>query len=282
MSSDWFGLAVGLAAGFALGALSWWALRPVFTHELLSRRNFRDRPIPVAGGLAPIVAVLAAGVLWVVADSIRGLAVDRSAVLAVGLAVIGFGLLGLVDDTLGSGRERGFRGHVAGLLRGRLSAGGLKLVGGGALAMVLARVAGSEPWTSLLVDAVLIALAANLFNLLDLAPGRALKVGAVTFAVLVVAVGAPPPLQPPAVAIGAAMALLWPDLRERVMLGDTGANPLGAVLGLAVVLTASPTARLIVLIGLVVLNGASEVVSFSRVIDRVTPLRMLDRLGRLP
>jgi hypothetical protein len=33
---------------------------------------------------------------------------------------------------------------------------------------------------------------------------------------------------------------------------------------------------------LVALNVASELVSFSRVIDRAPPLRILDRLGTLP
>ena len=282
MAGDWPTLGIALVIGIAFGAISWVALRPVFDHDALGRRNFRDRQIPVAGGLAVIVGVLAAGALWVVTDESLGTGIDPSAALAVGLAVLGFGLLGFVDDTLGSGRERGFRGHVSALARGRLSAGGLKLVGGGAVALIVASVAGSEPWAALLTDAVLIALAANFFNLLDLAPGRALKVGAATFAVVALAASGAAVLQAPAVAVGAAMALLWPDLREQVMLGDTGANPLGAVLGLALVLTTPPMVRLVVVIVLLALNAASEIVSFSRVIDRVPPLRMLDRLGRLP
>jgi UDP-N-acetylmuramyl pentapeptide phosphotransferase/UDP-N-acetylglucosamine-1-phosphate transferase len=64
------------------------------------------------------------------------------------------------------------------------------------------------------------------------------------------------------------------------MLGDAGANVLGGVLGLAVVLECSRTTRNIVLVVLIALNLASELVSFSRVIDRVPPLRWLDRLGR--
>ena len=66
------------------------------------------------------------------------------------------------------------------------------------------------------------------------------------------------------------------------MLGDTGANLLGAVLGLAVVLETSRPVRTVVLIALVVLNLASERVSFSSVIDRTPGLRQLDRLGRRP
>ena len=64
------------------------------------------------------------------------------------------------------------------------------------------------------------------------------------------------------------------------MLGDAGANPLGALCGLAA-LAAAPAAgaRWIILIVLLALNLVSEVVSFTAVIDRVAPLRWLDRLG---
>jgi hypothetical protein len=123
-----------------------------------------------------------------------------------------------------------------------------------------------------LLDGAVVAGAANLLNLFDLRPGRALKVGLLG----AVAVGAPGPA-------GAAAALLPADLRERVMLGDAGANALGALLGLAAVHRwTSRTARLGVLAGLTAVTGASEVVSFTSVIERTPPLRALDALGRRP
>ena len=48
------------------------------------------------------------------------------------------------------------------------------------------------------------------------------------------------------------------------------------------VLGTSETTRLIVMLALVALNVAAELVSFSRVIDRVPPLRAFDRAGRKP
>jgi UDP-N-acetylmuramyl pentapeptide phosphotransferase/UDP-N-acetylglucosamine-1-phosphate transferase len=81
---------------------------------------------------------------------------------------------------------------------------------------------------------------------------------------------------------GAVAALLLDDLRERLMLGDAGANPLGAALGLGVVLTTSATTRNVVLAVAVLLNVLGELVSFSRVIEAVPPLRAVDKLGRVP
>jgi UDP-N-acetylmuramyl pentapeptide phosphotransferase/UDP-N-acetylglucosamine-1-phosphate transferase len=73
--------------------------------------------------------------------------------------------------------------------------------------------------------------------------------------------------------------LAVPDLQEQAMLGDTGANVLGAAVGLAAVvaLDRGPTVALAVV--LLTLNVASEWVSFSAVIDRTGPLRWFDRLG---
>jgi hypothetical protein len=197
-------------------------------------------------------------------------------VLAVGLS-----LLGLVDDLAGDGDRRGFRGHLRSLAEGRLSTGGLKLLGGGAVAIVaVAAVRGDGGLGYLLTDAALVALAANLGNLFDRAPGRTIKVGVLGFLVLAAATRAVPSIAGMAVLVGGALAMLLDDLHERVMLGDTGANLLGGVVGLAVVTTGSPVTRLAVLAVLAILNGISEYVSFSRVIDGFPPLRLLDRAGR--
>src|SRR5262249_6984140 len=121
---------------------------------------------------------------------------------------------------------------------------------------------------------------ANLGNLFDRAPGRAGKVGLLVFAVLAIGTVAAPELSGVAVVVGAAAALLHDDIKERAMLGDTGANVLGGVLGLGVVLTCSQTTRLVTLAVVLALNVISERVSFSAVIDAVPPLRYADRAGR--
>jgi UDP-N-acetylmuramyl pentapeptide phosphotransferase/UDP-N-acetylglucosamine-1-phosphate transferase len=81
---------------------------------------------------------------------------------------------------------------------------------------------------------------------------------------------------------GAALGLLPADLGERAMLGDTGANALGALLGMATAATLPRPARLAALAAILALTAASEVVSFTRVIERTPALRWLDMLGRRP
>ena len=193
------------------------------------------------------------------------------------------GLLWLLDDLAGPGDIRCFSGHLRVLGRARLTAGGVKLVGGAAVALTAVAVGAGGGYGSvgrLLADAALVALSANLANLLDRAPGRALKVGTLSFVVLAVATLGASVLTGVAVVVGAAAALLVDDLHERLMLGDTGANVLGGVVGLGVVLACSASTRLVVLVVVAVLNLASEVVSFSRVIAAVPPLRALDQAGR--
>jgi UDP-N-acetylmuramyl pentapeptide phosphotransferase/UDP-N-acetylglucosamine-1-phosphate transferase len=278
---------VAFALGLGVGVLAWWSLGPTFDHPALARQNHRGATVATAGGL---VLVLTAVVLEGGARLLEVIAADNGAVpidpatriprLMVLVATLGLGALGLVDDLVGTGESGGFRGHLSALGRGRLTTGSLKLFGGAAVCLVAVSLAIVAAPGRFLADAALVALAANLGNLLDRAPGRVGKAALVLFAVLVVATGFDPTLAGTAVVIGAGAALLIPDLRERVMLGDAGANVVGAALGVGVVVSCGPGVRTVVLVVLVALNLISEVVSFSAVIDRVPPLRAADRLGR--
>jgi UDP-N-acetylmuramyl pentapeptide phosphotransferase/UDP-N-acetylglucosamine-1-phosphate transferase len=254
----------------------------ILASPALERRNYRNAPIPTAGGIYLVLTVLVIeagravlGALGVGEET--GLTQARSEVL---FAVFGFALLGLIDDLAAVGDDRGFRGHLGALRQGRVTTGLLKLLGGAAIAVVLVATPGFKDGRGLLVDAMLIALAANLGNLLDRAPGRTIKFGLVAYVPIAIVIGTAPIAIAVAPVMGAALGLLGDDLRERLMLGDTGANVIGAVLGLAVVLGASEGWRLVVMLALLALNVSAELVSFSQVIESVPPLRALDRLGR--
>ena len=276
-------LALAAVAGYLAARLLWTLLRPTFGQGALLRENFRGQLVPTAAGIVVALAVVVveagrvvAGAAGVGAEEVsRG----RAGVVVV---VVGMALLGLLDDLAGGGDARGFRGHLGALAHGRLTTGGTKLFGGMAVALLATAVVSgpdASP-TRLVADAALVALAANLANLLDRRPGRSAKAGLACFTALAASTVATGDLAPVAVVAGAAAALLPEDLRERLMLGDTGANALGGAVGLGVVLACGPTTRTVVLVVVLVLNLVSEAVSFGQVIDAVPPLRALDRWGR--
>jgi UDP-N-acetylmuramyl pentapeptide phosphotransferase/UDP-N-acetylglucosamine-1-phosphate transferase len=277
---------VSVVLAFAVGLLAVRFLllagREILASPTLQRMNYRDRPLPTAGGLFAVLAVLTveAGRATLGAFGVGEEPGTNAARPLVLFACLGFGLLGFLDDVLGTGEDRGFRGHLRALASGRVTTGVCKIIGGAAVAFVLASQDDFITGKRLLADAILIALAANLGNLLDRAPGRAIKVGLVAWIPIALAAGTGAVGVAIAPVLGAFAGLLGDDLRERLMLGDTGANVLGAVLGLACVLEIGRGARNVILVALVALTIAAEFVSFSRVIDRVGPLRAFDVLGR--
>ena len=115
-------------------------------------------------------------------------------------------------------------------------------------------------------------------NLLDLRPGRALKATTIAALPLIAAGGAG--AGSAAAAVGAALGSLPEDLAGRSMLGDTGANAAGALLGTALVQRSGLRGRLLALAVVSALTVASEKVSFTKVIESTPGLRELDALGR--
>jgi hypothetical protein len=238
--------------------------------------NRRGRPIPAVLGWAFTVGVavgLVLAVLW------GGLPTGPHGIEVVG----GLGLVaaaGFLDDLAGH-RARGFRGHLASLVRGRMTTGILKLVVGVAAGVTLAVVAGGSI-VRVVGSAVLIVVSINLWNALDVAPGRALKWGVAVLAAVLLATFDRPAAALAGAGLGAAVGVLPFDLGERGMLGDAGSNPLGLVagLGLAVVL---PTWGVIVAATAALgLQVAAETVTISRLIEATPPLRWVDGLGRKP
>ena len=258
------------------------------------RLNHRGRTVSLAAGpaAAAAVAVPLACVALRTGGRSAGAADAGPAVparvpaAAASLALV-TAAVGRYDDTVGARPEqrrlKGLRGHAGALRAGRVTAGAVKVLGIGSAATAASAAAGVRG-RRLVAASLLVAGGANLVNLFDLRPGRALKAVVLPGVVLAVA----PPAGAPAVALlagavsGAGAALLPGDLGERVMLGDAGANALGAVLGLAVALAPEPRLRAAALTGVLGLTAASEVVSFSRVIEATPPLAWADRLGRLP
>ncbi|MET9021411.1 hypothetical protein ABZV93_15615 [Actinopolymorpha sp. NPDC004070] len=237
-----------------------------------SRTNHRGEQVSLLLGPAAVAGTFAATM------AMPGLTPAER--LAVAAAVLGSGAVGAYDDLAGTPAAKGLRGHLGALRRGEVTSGAVKVAGIGVSGLVAAALLGraGRPrpgLATILADGALVAASANLVNLLDLRPGRALKVVVAPAPFLLTSAG--PVLAAP---VGVAAGLLADDLGENGMLGDCGANALGAGLGVAMAARLPRPARLMVLAGLAGLILASERVSFTAVIERHAPLRRLDEFGR--
>ena len=292
----WPLVAAAVAAGVCRVILSTVLRSP---SERLIRTNVEGRPVPAVLGWGILAGTVAASVLSAVWLQFDHREIDCIAPAGGGcplvlvqipwelawlpvLIVAGMFLAGLWDDLQGNERPRGFRGHLGAARGGALTGGVVKLVTGAVVGSMAIWALDGEVSLAprVLLAASTIALSANLINLFDRAPGRALKVFLLLSAPLffvdadwrLFAAGA----------IGAALAALPFDLSARGMLGDAGANPLGAMLGLGLVVTSEGEVWALsgIVVVLLVLNLASEKWSFSAIIDRTPWLARLDHLGR--
>ena len=286
MQAVWLVFAAGAAGSIGL----WVVGRPLFDPPRWRATNYRGAELAGVSGTV-VVLVGVAGI--VVLQLLDRADLHPTHGYATLVAVLGFGLLGLLDDLGNDTSGGGFTGHLTALREGRVTTGFAKLLGGAVVAMVATAMfesAGPATAGDLLdVDGVLsvvrggglIALGANLLNLFDRAPGRATKVGIVWWCLLLALNWGSGAVSTAwaAATVGAAVGLLGSEIREQHMQGDTGVNASGAALGLATVAVAGPSAEWIVLAVLVALNLASERISFTSVIDQTRPLRWLDRIG---
>jgi len=279
------------ALPFLIALLSAAILAPMLLRALReaghTRLNYRRRALPFPFGVLTLAAALLALIPLTLLQRLASTQVFHPELLPIAVYALGVLALGLLDDTLAresSGEDtrlaqRGWRGHGAALLRGELSTGALKAVGSLGLALLAMSYLGLSNARWLLAAGVLV-LATNVFNLLDLRPGRATKAFVLLGAGLAIGSAGLRPLW--ALGLFAAPALVAGvyDLRERAMLGDTGANLLGALAGLWLVLTLSGAGQLVALVLLAVITVYGELRSISALIERTPGLRQLDSLGR--
>lgn len=271
--------AVMFVGSAAAGVLLLLACRPVLNSPALQRQNFAGLVIPTAAGFLFVPVYLLAYSLARLLGEGRSLPVFgyRESLLVI---VIGMCFLGLLDDLAGYGEARGFKGHLSELFKGRLTTGMLKALGGFLVAVASAFPFSSRIW-DLLLNAALISLCANLFNLLDRRPGRAIKAFIPAFLVVVgVTWDLRDAFLPYALSVAAVALVLMPgDLRQRYMIGDAGSNVLGATVGMGLAVGLPAWWRLGFLVFAAFLNAMSEKYSFSRIIAGNRVLRWIDRLG---
>jgi UDP-GlcNAc:undecaprenyl-phosphate/decaprenyl-phosphate GlcNAc-1-phosphate transferase len=286
------------ALPFLLAFLAAALLAPALLRTLVegghTRANYRGRLLAFPFGVLIVVAALLALIPLVLLQRLAGSDVFHPELLPIALYALGVGALGLIDDTLGDTRPgwhgdaadtptrsapRGWRGHGRAVLHGELSTGALKAAGALGLALFAMSFEGLSKSRWLLAVGVLV-LATNVFNLLDLRPGRAIKAFVLLGAGLTLGSFDARPLWSLGLFAAPALVAGLYDLRERAMLGDTGANLLGALAGLWLVLTLSGAGQLVALGLLAAITVYGELRSISGFVERTPGLRALDSLGR--
>ena len=241
-------LALLLSAALAAFLLPRWAEDMARAGQL--RENYRGAKLAFPLGALLVSVALIALVPLAVLDDRADLNLLEPGLHRWFAYVLGVAFLGLLDDMLGRGHEgdtpRGWRGHWRAVASGRLSTGAIKAVGALGLAAFAVSGTGREAF-GYLADLALLLLATNLFNLLDLRPGRVEKGLAILLAGLCLGAWTLYPLKLLGVFIGPLAVGAALTLRERAMLGDTGANLAGALAGVALLVTLGPDARLVAL-----------------------------------
>ena len=210
-------------------ALTWLYLPPflrVLEKCRLERSNYTGQSIPLSAGL-----VLAFTITWTVALALLWEWYPSYQAARLLLIVNGFALVGLLDDISEGSDAKGWSGHLRQLSAGTLSTGMVKVLYGGALAVAVA-VLEVEMGLDVVLNATLITLGAALFNQLDVRPQRT-TVAFLTLTPLLVLGGGWSAYLPVTPVVGAALAYLPFDSKCRAMLGDSGANALGATWGWA-------------------------------------------------
>ena len=273
----WVPLVVSLVAAAAIAPTTVRALAA----QGNTRENYRGAAIAFPAGLAIVTSALVA---LVVVGPLYQFASEHVFQEHIGLVliyVLGVGFLGLVDDLAGSrdGDPRGWRGHLGAAGGGSLSTGLMKALGAFGLALLVVTDLDLDTGAYLLAVLVLV-LATNLFNLVDLRPGRAIKLFILLGAGLAIGSQDLDPLWTVGVFVGPILVLLPLDLREVGMLGDTGSNVIGAVAGVWLILTLSTTGLAIAAGVLALITLYGEFRSISAFVERTPLLRQLDLLGR--
>jgi UDP-GlcNAc:undecaprenyl-phosphate/decaprenyl-phosphate GlcNAc-1-phosphate transferase len=273
---------IGLALAFAVAATFAGSWLSDMRRSGLARENYRGRRVAFPAGAVLVACTLIALAPLAILDDRADLDLLDPNLRRWAVYILGVALLGLIDDALGGdgAAPRGWRGHARAIASGRFSTGAIKAVGALALAAYATSGLGDRDF-AYVADLALLLLTTNLFNLLDLRPGRVEKVFVALVAALCVGAWTAEPLELLGVFVGPVLVVAAYTLRERAMLGDTGANLVGALAGVSLLVTLGETGRYVALGAVGALNIYGEFRSISRTIEGVPLLRSLDSLGRV-
>ncbi len=266
---------------FISAAIVSYALTPAFI-DLFERggrlvKNYKGDMIPQGIGIMfPIHTLLWYTLFLLLFKN------DSTNTLLVQFAITAASFIGFIDDMLGTRDVLGFKGHFKSLFTGRLTTGALKAIVGLLVSFIISSNLTSN-FLETVINTLTIALFTNFFNLLDLRPGRAIKV--YIFSFLVISLGlviiqkavAILPFMP---LLGIIIGYMPYDLKARCMMGDAGSNVLGISIGVLITSTFGLYVKILVLAFLIGIHVFTEKYSLTDLIKNNRFLNYLDNLGR--
>ncbi len=266
---------------FIAAAIFSFALTPLFIDIFKSSgrlvKNYKGQMIPQGIGLMFPIYLL----LWYALLSLLDNGYLRQA-LPIQFAVTTVCFIGFIDDMLGTRDVLGLKGHFKSLLRGRLTTGAVKAIVGLSVAFVISLSLTSNN-VEVIVNTLIIALFTNFFNLLDLRPGRAIKVYIIAFlAILIglIATDKSAVILPFIPLAGFIIGYMPYDLKARSMMGDAGSNVLGISIGFLAASAFSWPVKIAILAFLIGIHIFTEKYSLTELIEKNSLLNFLDNLGR--
>lgn len=239
------------------------------------RSNYRGEKIPVSMGICfiPALIINSTILLYCNVDTIR---LFRIYILL--FAIMSMCFAGIIDDSIGNRDVTGLKGHFKSLLKGKLTTGGFKALLGGLVGLLIT-VSISKSISYILVGTLVIALSTNFMNLLDLRPGRAIKVY-LLISIIIFIFSSVFEKEVMMLILPAVVAYFYYDLKAMAMMGDAGSNVLGISIGVFIVTSFDLKVQIFYLAILVAIHIIGEKFSITKLIENNHILNYIDKLGR--
>lgn len=272
---DYLMLLVLLLVGVGVSVISIPMVKYMLESCGLIRKNYRGEMIPVGMGIAFIPALMVNSAIL----TYFNIEHDRLLLIFVLLfAVMAMAFAGIMDDAIGNRDVTGLKGHFLSMFKGRLTTGGFKAVLGGFIGIVVSA-AVADNILGVVVETLVVALATNFMNLLDLRPGRAIKVYLI-ISILVLIFAGDFNRQLYMLLLPGVVSYFIFDLKALSMMGDAGSNVLGVFIGVMIVISFSIQVQLVCLVGLIAIHVLTEKYSLTKLIEQNSVLNFIDKLGR--
>lgn len=272
---DYLMLLVLLLVGVGVSVISIPMVKYMLESCGLIRKNYRGEMIPVGMGIAFIPALMVNSAIL----TYFNIEHDRLLLIFVLLfAVMAMAFAGIMDDAIGNRDVTGLKGHFLSIFKGRLTTGGFKAVLGGFIGIVVSA-AVADNILGVVVGTLVVALATNFMNLLDLRPGRAIKVYLI-ISILVLIFAGDFNRQLYMLLLPGVVSYFIFDLKALSMMGDAGSNVLGVFIGVMIVISFSIQVQLVCLVGLIAIHVLTEKYSLTKLIEQNSVLNFIDKLGR--